>query len=475
MLKFYNSLTRKKETFKPIEKGKVKMYTCGPTVYNFVHIGNLRAYTFSDLLSRTLRHFKYDVNNVMNITDVDDKTIRDAGKEFSYERAEPNTILKKFTDRYTKYFNEDLDALNIIKPKTIISATASIKEMELLIDKLVEKGYAYVSEDGIYFDVKKYKEYGQLVDIDFSKQKYNKENRVVTDEYEKDNVQDFALWKFKKEKNEPSWKIKINKKEYEGRPGWHIECSAMSMKYLGETFDIHTGGIDLKFPHHENEIAQSECAHGIQFVNYWMHNEHLLVDNKKMSKSLGNFFTLRDLVEKGHNPLALREVYLRSHYRQQMNFTFDSLQAGETNVKKINEFYSYLQNVKAHKVGDDVEKIAKEKLTQFNSALEDDLNTPIAMSVLYEFMNEVNKIKELSQKDINYAIKFMQETDEVLGLLEVKSQLPKEVIELAKQRKIARDEKDFEKSDKLRDKLKDLGYVVRDSKDAKEGYIIDKL
>lgn len=474
MLKFYNSLTHKKDTFKPIEKGKVKMYTCGPTVYNYAHIGNFRSYVFSDLLSRTLKYFNYEVNNVMNLTDVDDKTIRDAGKEFSYDKAEPNQILKKFTDKYTQYFFDDLKNLNIITPKTIISATASIKEMELLIDKLFEKGYAYISDDGIYFDVRKYKEYGQLVKIDFSKQQYNKENRLVEDEYEKDNAQDFALWKFKKEVNEPSWKITIDNKEYDGRPGWHIECSAMSMKYLGETFDIHTGGIDLKFPHHENEIAQSECAHGIQFVNYWMHNEHLLVDGKKMSKSAGNFFTLKDLIEKGHNPLALREVYLRSHYRQQMNFTFESLQAGEANIKKINEFYTYLQNVKTHKLGDVVEKLAKEKKSEFNKALEDDLNTPIAMSVLYEFMNEVNKIEQLSQKDVNSAIKFMQEIDSVLGLLQ-KEDLSDEVIKLAKDRQIAREEKDFEKSDKLRDKLKELGYIIRDSKDTKEGYIIDRI
>lgn len=477
MIHFYNSITKKKELFEPLEKNKVTIYSCGPTVYNYVHIGNLRAYTFSDILIKTLKYYNYSVENVMNLTDVDDKTIKGAQKEFKDEKEEPNEILKKFTKKYSDYFFEDLKAIHIEKPFIIASATASIKEMEFLIQRLFEKGFAYISEDGIYFDLSRYKTYGKLSNIDFNNQKYNKENRVVSDEYEKDNVQDFALWKFKKEENEPSWKIEIDKKEYVGRPGWHIECSAMSMKYLGKEFDIHTGGVDLKFPHHENEIAQSSCALGVENqAKYWMHNEHVLVDGKKMSKSLGNFYTLRDLEEKGFEPLALREVYLRSHYRQQLNFNLESLQAGVVNVKKINDSYAKFISLKPNTQKEsDIEKTAKEKLDMFEMALKDDLNTPIALASLYEFLNHANSKKTYSKKDIDIIINFIERCDKVFSLLKKEKQnIPQEIIELAEKRKEARNNNNYGLSDKLRNEIIAKGYEIKDSKDSKSGYIITR-
>ena len=473
VIKFFNTLSNKKDEFVPIEKDKVGIYSCGPTIYNFVHIGNLRAYVFADILVKMLKFFEYDVLSVMNLTDVDDKTIRDSAK-FIVDGKSPNEALLEFTHIYEDAFYEDLAHLNIEKSKIVPKATDSILEMGVLIDKLMKKGFAYESDDGIYFDVSKAKGYGKLVKIDFDSQRSNKENRVVVDEYDKDNAADFALWKFKKD-GEPSWTIEVNNKEVIGRPGWHIECSAMSYKFLGERFDIHTGGVDLKFPHHENEIAQSGCAFGIDNQsNFWMHNEHLLVDNKKMSKSLGNFYTLRNLIDKGYDPLALREVFLRSHYRQQLNFTFESLDAGVVNVKKINDFYSKLKMLKSDDsaISDDLKKIYDDKLNVFGDAISDDLNTAVAISQVYEFMNEVNKCTVLSSTDLELAVDFMEKTNEVLGLLRIQEEISVEVLDLAKQRQKARNEKNWEESDKLRDEILKLGYVVKDDKNSKHGFIL---
>ena len=479
MIKFYNSLTRKKEEFIPIEKYKVKMYSCGPTVYNFAHIGNLRAYIFSDLIVRTLKYFKFEVFNVMNITDVDDKTIRDS-KSIKNDKLTPNEILKEFTNKYKTYFLEDLKSLNILKPIIVINATDSIKEIEFLINKLFEKGFAYISDDGIYFNLSKNKNYGKLVQINFQSQKKNISNRMIDDEYDKDSAQDFVLWKFKNEENEPSWEIEIGNNKYVGRPGWHIECSAMAYTHLGNNFDIHTGGIDLKFPHHENEICQSSCALDIDNqANFWMHNEHLLVDGKKMSKSLGNFYTLRDLNKMNFSSLALREVYLRSHYRQQLNFTLDSIKAGEVNVKKINTFYSDLKNLKPFENNENksnrVEKIFKEKLDVFEKSLKDDLNTSIAISSVYEFIHLVNKIKKMSIDEINLSLNFLERIDKVFGLLKFdESIIPANIIKLANERKLARENKKFDLADDLRKQIELEGFILKDSKDSKEGFIIIK-
>jgi len=287
-IKFKNSLSRVREEFKPIEPGKVKFYTCGPTVYNFAHIGNFRAYIFEDLLRRYLKYKGYDVYQVMNLTDIDDKTIRDSQKE--------GISLKDFTGRYIKAFFDDLDTLGIERAEQYPAATEHIPEMVELIKKLTENGYAYEVNGNYYFKISAFKDYGKLANLDMAGLKAGA--RVATDEYEKDSVSDFALWKAWDEADgDVYWETEIGK----GRPGWHLECSAMSMKYLGNHFDIHTGGVDNMFPHHENEIAQSEGATGEKFVNYWMHCEYLIVDGRKMSKSLGNFYTLRDIIDKGYS------------------------------------------------------------------------------------------------------------------------------------------------------------------------------
>ncbi len=480
MIKFYNSLTKKKEEFISIKKSEVKIYSCGPTVYDFVHIGNLRAALFADILIRTLKYFNYKVISVMNITDIDDKIINKSKNEIKInnEKLTPNKIIEKFTKEYTNYFLEDLNTINIEKPQIMPKATESIKDIEFLIKKLISKKYAYIANDGIYFDIKKDKNYGKLVKIDFLSQKYNKENRVIEDEYDKDNSQDFALWKFKKEKNEPSWKINIENKIFEGRPGWHIECSAMSLKHLGEKFDIHTGGIDLKFPHHENEICQSSCALDINSqANFWMHNEHLLVDNKKMSKSLGNYHTLRSLIKKGYSPLAIREVFLRANYRQQLNFTFESLDTSEKNIKKINDFYQKLNEIKPknENINTEILELKNKYLNKFELAMKDDLNTPIAISTIYEFMNKINKINNLSEKDIEYIKEFMEKTNKIFNLLEIKKTIPKDIISLANQRLEAKKNKNWDLADTIRDKIQNLGFEIKDDKNSKEGYIISKI
>jgi len=314
MLKLYNTFGRKKENFKSLKKGKVGIYVCGLTVYNFGTIGNYRALVNSDVLVRYLEYKGYNVNKIVNITDVDDKTILGSTKA--------NKSLKEFTKKYEKAFFEDEGKLNIKKASKYPRATDHIKDMIVIIKKLLDKGLAYKADDGIYFNVKKFKRYGKLSGVKIAGLKAGASERVKGDEYDKDNVRDFALWKFYDNKDEKVfWDTEFGK----GRPGWHIECSAMSSKYLGQPFDIHTGGVDLIFPHHENEIAQSEGCCDKKFVNYWIHNEWLMVNGKKMSKSLGNYYTVRDIVDKGFNPLALRYFYLTGHYRSQLNFTLDNL------------------------------------------------------------------------------------------------------------------------------------------------------
>ena len=327
MLKLYNTLSRRKEIFKPIKNNKVGMYTCGPTVYYYPHIGNYRAYIVADILKRYLKYKGFKIDHVMNITDVDDKTIRDSQKQ--------NLSLKEFTSKYEKAFLEDLNTLNIQKPDRLARATEHIKEMENLIKKLIDKGFAYKGKDNsIYYSISKFKDYGKLSKIKIKELKAGA--RVKQDEYEKKQVSDFALWKaWDKEDGNVFWETEFGK----GRPGWHIECSAMSSKYLGDQFDIHTGGIDLIFPHHENEIAQSEGASGKKpFVKYWIHNEWLLIEGKKMSKSFGNFYTLRDILNKGYSPMSIRYVLLSTHYRQQMNFTFKKLDAAKNSLQRWGNF-----------------------------------------------------------------------------------------------------------------------------------------
>jgi len=457
-LKLYNTLTRKKEEFKEINKGQVNMYSCGPTVYNFAHIGNFRANIFADLIRRYIKYKGYKLKHVMNITDIDDKTIRDSRKE--------GVTLKEFTERYTKYFFDDLKTLNIEKVDIYPRATDHIKGMVELIKKLLEKGYAYKANDAIYYNIKKFKEYGKLSHLKIDELKAGA--RVAQDEYDKEHVHDFALWKFwDKEDGDVFWETELGK----GRPGWHIECSAMSMNYLGDTFDIHTGGVDLIFPHHENEIAQSEAATGKPFVNYWIHNEHLLVNNKKMSKSLGNFYTLRDLLKKSYSPRSIRYVLLATHYRQKLNFTFESLKAAENSIKRIDEFMVKLKDVKSEKNNKEIYVLIEKAKSDFEDAMDDDLNVSIALSVVFDFVKKINTFimnENISKKDAEKAIALMNNFDSVFGILkeEKKDEISKEIEQLIENREKARKNKDYELADKIRDQLKEKGIILKDTKDS---------
>lgn len=453
MLKLFNTLTRKKEVFKPLKKGKVGLYTCGPTVYSYAHLGNFRAYIFEDLLRRYLKHKGYKVKQVMNITDVDDKTIRDSQKE--------GKSLKEFTDFYTKTFFEDLEALNIEKAEHYPKATEHISEMVRLIKILLRKGFAYKSDDGsIYYKVSKFKKYGKLAHINVKELKAGA--RVKHDEYEKENVSDFALWKaWDRDDSDVYWETELGK----GRPGWHIECSAMSMKYLGESFDMHTGGVDNIFPHHENEIAQSEGATGKKFVNYWLHCEHLLVDGKKMSKSLGNYYTLRDLLDKKHSAKAVRYLLLATHYRQQLNFTLEGLEAAKNAVQRLNDFAVFLRTVKVDgkvKVRGIVDRYAQE----FEGALDDDLGISKALASVFDMVKEIYKVDEdrkLSKADAELAYDQLLKFDSVLGVIEQESRIGREIEALITEREHARLQKDFKKADEIRDKLREKGIVLEDT------------
>ncbi len=433
-LKLYNTLTRKKETFKPIKKGEVKLYSCGPTVYNYAHIGNLRTYIFNDLLVRSLKFLGYKTTQVMNLTDVDDKTIKGSKKE--------GITLKELTEKYAKIFFDDLRELNVTKPDLVIKATHSIKEMVKLIQDLIKKGYAYKTEDGIYFSISKSKDYGKLAQLDRIK---SKKARVKNDEYDKENAQDFALWKFWTPEDENVfWETEIGK----GRPGWHIECSAMSMKEFGPSLDIHTGAIDLIFPHHTNEIAQSEAATGKKFVNYWLHGGFLTMSEGKMSKSLGNVIYLRNLIEQGFKPLEYRYLCLSTHYRMPLSFNEESLVSAKNSYQRLKNLASELK--------DDKKKNEK-YLEEFTKALEDDLNTPNALSVLWVMLRD-------EKAEGKYQT--LKEMDRVLGLdifKKDKIEIPKKVEELAQQRETARKNKEWKKADELREKIKQLGFILEDT------------
>ncbi len=462
-IKFYNTLTRKLDEFKPVEKNTVKIYSCGPTVYDYAHIGNFRSYMFCDLLKRFLKYEGYKVIHVMNITDVDDKTIK-----MSQEK---NLSLQEYTEKYIKVFFEDSKVLGIEKMEDYPRATEHIDDMIKLIKKLDEKGYVYTSEGSVYFNISKFKNYGQLSRIDLKGMKTGV--RIDMDEYTKDDVRDFVLWKAKKE-GEPSWDTEYG----EGRPGWHVECSAMSSKYLGETFDIHTGGMDLIFPHHENEIAQSEGANGKKFVNYWLHCSHLIVDGEKMSKSKGNFFTLRDLLDKGYAPKALRYLLLSTHYRKQMNFTEKSVGAANSAVNKIQNFYDNLKELKIkNKTDNKFQKILNEKIKKFNSCLEDDLNISGALGNLFDLITEAHKFitdDKLTDPDRVELIKRVKDINRILDVIEEErsKELPKEMMELIGKREEARKAKDFKLSDRIREELKQKNIILEDTKEGAKWKIL---
>jgi cysteinyl-tRNA synthetase len=445
----YNTLTRKKEIFKPVKKGKVGIYSCGPTAYDYAHLGNLRTYIFNDILKRTFLYNGYEVRHVMNITDVDDKTIRRSQEE--------KISLQEFTRKYEKIFFDDLEALNIIMPDIKPRATEHIHEMVELIKKLMKKGYAYKTDDGIYYDVSKFKKYGKLSNLKLKNLKQTE--RVQADTYEKEQANDFALWKFwKQEDGNVFWETEIGK----GRPGWHIECSAMSMRYLGEHFDIHSGAIDLIFPHHENEIAQSEAATGKKFVNYWLHAGFLVMPEGKMSKSLGNIITTKTLKEKGFSPLDYRYFCLTTHYRGELIFSWQNLENAENSYQGIkNKIHEIKRNLEI--TGIRSEKVHEYK-TEFLKAINDDLDMPRALALLHNMLKTDN-LKN-SEK---YAL--ILDFDKIFGLeldKEEKFQVPDEIKKLIEKREQARKTGNFALADKLREEIRAKGYWVDDTEKGPE-------
>jgi cysteinyl-tRNA synthetase len=455
--RFFNSLTREKEKFVPIEEGKVKMYTCGLTVYDFGHIGNYRAFIFEDLLRRWLEYRGFKVTQVMNLTDVDDKAINASKKN--------KVPLKEYTERYTRAFFEDVATLNIEKAEYYPKATEHIPEMVALITKLIEKGYAYKGEDGsMYYEVSKFKDYGKLANIKVENLKLGA--RVKADEYTKEEAQDFALWKaWNEEDGDVFWEAPFGK----GRPGWHIECSAMSMKYLGETLDIHCGGVDNLFPHHENEIAQSEAATGKKFVNYWLHNEHLLIEGRRMAKSLGNYYTVRDLVTKGYDPKAIRYLLLATHYRQQINFTFEGLEAAKNTLDRLTNFVHRLLDAHGKGSGEQLKLLIDQVQNGFENAMNDDLNISVALAALFDFIRDINSLIDanmLNKEEAHEVYSLMLRFDKVLGVIgEIKKEqkLSKEVEALIRRREEARKAKDWKTADDIRQQLRAMGILIEDT------------
>ena len=456
-LRFYNSYTRKKEVFKPIKDGNVGLYTCGPTVYDYAHIGNFRTFMFEDLLKRWLVHLGYNVNHIMNITDLDDKTIKKANVE--------GVELRKITNQYTSYFMDDLKWLKIIPADEFPRATDYIDKMIDMIQILLDKNFAYKMNDGsIYFDISSFQQYGHLTKINLKHQKQTE--RVNDDEYDKDSPQDFALWKgWKEEDGDISW----NSPWGIGRPGWHIECSVMSIDALGDHFDIHCGGVDNMFPHHENEIAQSVCSTGKGFVNYWLHSEFLLVDGGKMSKSLGNYYTIKDLIKKGFTPESIRYQLLSGHYRTKISFSINKKHESDKIIDRVSEFHALL-NKNNQKIS--LDNSLPDIYFEFSEAMNDDLNTPRALAIFFEWMkSESKKIKDnlLSADEISAAWNFLKIFNSIFDFVKVDPLIiPNKIKDMLSNRKKARQDKDWILSDKIRDSLKNEGWIVEDTPDGQK-------
>ena len=456
-LSFFNSLAHGVQDFAPIDPAgkKVGMYCCGPTVYDFAHIGNWRTFVFGDLVRRYLDFKGYAVTHVMNITDVEDKIIRRV--------RETKTTLREFTGKYEAAFLEDLNTLNCLKPHQKPRATEHIEEIKSLIEKLIARGIAYQAADGsVYFSIEKYRscgyQYGQLVKLNFDAMRAGE--RVAADEYDKESLADFALWKKRvPDDGDVFWPSSWG----EGRPGWHIECSAMSMKVLGASFDLHLGGEDLKFPHHEDEIAQSEGTTGKPFVKYWLHGAHLLVEGKKMSKSLGNFFTLRDLLAKGFTGREIRYLLLTAHYRETFNFTLDGLTGARTALGRIDECVTKLREL----AGGTAAVPNSELVNAFASALDNDLNISAAWATVFDWVRKINRSladNSMMVAEAASALSAWKKIDLVLGVgLAEETKAPAELKALIIERQLARKAKDFKRSDEIRDELKAKGWVIEDS------------
>jgi cysteinyl-tRNA synthetase len=486
VLKLYNTLTRSLQKFKPADGDTVRMYSCGPTVYNYVHIGNLRTFTFQDILRRYLRHCGWKLRHVMNITDVDDKIIANATLA--------GQSIEEYTAKYRQGFEEDCAAVRLETPEKITLATEYIPQMIEMIGKIGAKGYTYQSDGSTYFRIAGFDDYGKLSRIDTKGMKAGA--RVDNDEYEKDDARDFALWKGVKE-GEPSWDSPFGK----GRPGWHIECSAMAVAELGDSFDIHTGGVDLTFPHHENEIAQSEAASGKPFVRFWVHGEHLLVEGQKMSKSLGNFFTLRDLLEKGFSAASIRYLLSTTPHRKQLNFTFDGLKGAAAAIGRLRSFKRRLESTTfPDGANPGATERAKQAIREFEEGLDDDLNTAQAVASVFEYVRDVNTAIDAGNfrsGDAVEASTVLKLFDSIFDVLKpdpqvvhvspatVKLVVPaitlsitrpaaEEIDGLIAQRAEARKARDFALSDQIRDDLKTKDVIIEDTRDGASWHYADE-
>jgi len=457
-LRFYNTLTQQVEPFSPLHGNTVRMYTCGPTVYNYVHIGNLRTFTFQDILRRWLQYRGYQLDHVMNITDVDDKIIRNATAE--------HKPIEEYTEKYTQAFLEDTAALRLERPERMVKATKHIPDMVHAIEELGARGYTYQSDGSVYYRISKFPEYGKLSHNDFSGIRAGA--RVDVDEYDKANARDFVLWKAPKD-GEPFWESEIGP----GRPGWHIECSVMAMKYLGETLDIHAGGVDLIFPHHENEIAQSEALTSKPFARFWLHSEFLNIEAQKMSKSAGNFYTLRDLMGMGYEPEVVRYLLASVPYRKKLNFTTDGLKAAATAIERLRNFKLRLETEKFPE-GEN-QKITQRTgtaLHQFEESLDDDLNTAEALASVFEFIRDANTAMdsgEFRQGNAGSALDLLKRFDKVFAVLEVTRKeagiCDADVERLIADRAQAKKNRDFARSDQIRKELLDAGVILEDTKE----------
>jgi cysteinyl-tRNA synthetase len=468
-IRLHNTLTNRLEPLEPLHKGEVRIYSCGPTVYDFAHIGNFRTFVFQDILRRFLRARGLRVLQVMNLTDVDDRIIANA--------AAAGVSIREYTEKYILAFLADMDSLHLEMPEEVVRATDHVEDMVALIGRLEKKTFTYKSEGSIYFRIAKFPAYGQLSKIDVSGMKSGA--RVDTDRYEKDDARDFALWKAPKP-GEHFWQTELGP----GRPGWHIECSAMAMKYLGETIDIHSGGVDLAFPHHENEIAQSEAATGKPFVRLWLHAEHLIIEGEKMSKSLGNYFTLRDLFAKGQKPSTIRFLLLSVPYRRQLNFTADSLKQAESSVERLRNFVVRLRGEKFPAGATPAMATRAEKAErEFDAGLADDLNTAVALAAVFDLVRDANTAMdrgEFRQQDAPRLIALLEKFDTVLAVLtdddgEKLQKLgmesaqprmtPDQIEALIAERNAAKKRRDFKRSDQIRLQLADSGIILEDTKD----------
>src|SRR5215218_441147 len=460
MLKFFNTLSGRVEEFRPMHEGEARLYICGPTVWDYAHIGNFRTMAaFGDTLRRYLRYKGYRVTHVMNITDIEDRIIK-----FSAERGQ---TIDEYTAQYTEAFLSDYEALGAERPEVLPRATRHIEEMVDIVKRLRDSGHAYESEGSYYYRITSFPEYGKLSKINFAGNLVGGSERVATDKYEKEDARDFALWKAQGSPDEPAWDTEIGK----GRPGWHIECSAMSMKYLGETFDIHAGGIDLVFPHHENEVAQSEGATGKEFVRYWLHFEHLKVDGETMSKSKGNYYTFRDITAKGFSPSAIRYFLLSVPYNKQLNFTFDALAGAERTVASLRDFRARLSEAKTQPGSNDkLHETATRVLSEFEAGMDDDFNTSIALAAVHNLSREVNTAlarKHVKAEDQRELLAAIDRFDTVLNIFgeQQREMLDSEVQSLIDERQEARRRRDFGRADEIRDELFDRGIILEDTKD----------